>query len=238
MPAGKGAASGQRDLERGRLEAEIISQGQVPAGIDEVGRGCLAGPVYAAVVILDYERLAAQSGEVRKLLRDSKKLSHAQRQKMLPVIHALSRDHGIASASVAEIEEHGIAAATFLAMRRALAQLTTSIDVLLVDGNRPIPDVAITQQTVVGGDNSCFAIAAASILAKEERDAHMRVQGEVFPAYGFSEHVGYGTRQHLDMIGMHGICHLHRRNFEPIRSLVQKSRERKSQVPSAVSRGG
>jgi ribonuclease HII len=205
---------------RGRLERLLLAEGLAVAGVDEVGRGCIAGPVYAACAALDFVRLKRLRSPVRALLRDSKQLSGAQRARMVPVIQELCRDWQVASAGVEEIATAGIVGATFAAMRRALALCGAPFDVLLVDGKLPIKGYAARQETVVKGDDLCYSIAAASILAKESRDAFMREQAMVFPEYGFEAHVGYGTKQHLAMIKRHGICRLHRRTFEPIRPYV------------------
>lgn len=205
---------------RGRLERSYRSQGQILVGVDEVGRGCLAGPVYAASVILDFNLLAKRPKRERDLIRDSKTLSSAQRQRILGCLDMIVVDRAVALAEVTEIEEHGIVGATFLAMRRALQALSHPFDLVLVDGKARIPDLSWRQETIIGGDRLCFSIAAASIYAKEARDAFMRGQATEFPAYGFERHVGYGTKEHLDAIRSHGVCPLHRRNFSPISSAL------------------
>jgi ribonuclease HII len=203
---------------RGKIEAELISLYPRIAGVDEVGRGCLAGPVYAAVVMLDYSRLRLCPRAELELLRDSKTLSPAQRQRMLPRIEELSLASAIAHAEVREIENLGIVPATFLAMTRALGKITREIDVLLIDGKAPLPGFKGYQRAVIKGDNLCFCIAAASILAKEARDRFMREAADTFPGYGFAAHVGYGTQAHLRAIAAQGPCSLHRMNFAPLRS--------------------
>jgi ribonuclease HII len=202
---------------RGRLERQLAADGLTVAGIDEVGRGCLAGPVYAACVLLDYERVRKLKASVRLFLRDSKQLTREQRAGMVPVIHGVAREWQVASAGVDEIERHGILQATFQAMRRAIGLMGQGFDLLLIDGKLPLSSYAGRQQAIVKGDDLCYSIAAASILAKEARDEFMREQATRFPGYGFDRHVGYGTAHHLAMIERHGICRLHRRNFEPVR---------------------
>ncbi len=192
-------------------------------GVDEVGRGCLAGPVYAAAVILDYERIIALEPGVRQLIRDSKTLSRRQRQQILPVIADIAIGQAIATASVDEIDETGILQATFLAMKRAIADLPFKGDLLLVDGNQKISGINMPQKCVVGGDNLCFAIAAASIVAKEARDNFMREQSTLYPVYGFDSHVGYGTKAHMSAMTEYGITPLHRKSFAPVAKLLLSS---------------
>lgn len=205
-------------LARGRIERQLQRDGRVFVGVDEVGRGCLAGPVYAACAVMDFALLKAVKPELRALVRDSKELSGLQRARIVPVLEKICAEWYVASASVLEIERLGIVQANYLAMRRALGRVKRPFDLVLVDGKHKIAGHDGEQRAVIKGDSLCFSIAAASILAKEARDDYMRFQATKFPAYGFEAHVGYGTRQHLDMIAEHGICSLHRRNFEPIRS--------------------
>ncbi|RZA22461.1 MAG: ribonuclease HII [Proteobacteria bacterium] len=194
-------------------------------GVDEVGRGCLAGPVYAAVVALDYYAIDDLDEKLRDLIRDSKQLSSKQRAKIVPVIHEVALEYGVGSASTREIEDLGIVPATFLAMTRAYEQLKTPWDLLLIDGNQKHPNLPLEQMTIVGGDALCYAIAAASILAKEARDAVMRAAHEEYPQYGFADHVGYSTKAHLQALRTHGITPLHRRNYAPVRDLLPSTLE-------------
>lgn len=205
---------------RGYIERAHLRQGRSLIGTDEVGRGCLAGPVVAACVALDYDRFFKIKKPERDLIRDSKKLSATQRQAALPLIHQFAHHVCIGIAAVSEIEQLGIAPATFLAMRRALAQSQSTYDLLLVDGNQKVAGYQGAQEPIISGDNLVYAIAAASIIAKEHRDQHMREQADIYPNYGFDSHVGYGTKQHLTMIHQHGICPLHRKNFAPIRNAI------------------
>jgi ribonuclease HII len=209
--------------KRGRLERQLLAGGTRVAGVDEVGRGCLAGPIYAACAVVDFAQLRKLKSTERQLIRDSKQLSHQQRAAIVPVLQTICPVWEIASASVEEIERLGIAPANFLAMRRALTVCREAFDLLLVDGKWKIPGWDGDQQTVIKGDSLCYSIAAASILAKEARDAYMREQAQLYPQYGFEAHVGYGTRQHLAMIEQHGICPLHRKTFEPIRAYIPKA---------------
>ena len=205
--------------QKGDLEKALLEKGQTFVGVDEVGRGCLAGPVVTGALILDFQKLFRLSPKERDLIRDSKKLSGRQRATILPLIKEIAVDYRLDYGAVSEIEELGIVGATFLSMKRALGGLKSPFDLVLLDGNQPIPDYPGAQRTIVKGDASCFSIAAASILAKQERDAYMVEMGRTYPDYGFENHVGYGTKKHLDSLQAVGACRLHRKNFAP----VQKS---------------
>jgi len=181
-------------------------------GVDEAGRGPLAGPVYAAAVILD--AVAPIDG-----LRDSKALSAARREILARQIRERARAWAIASASAAEIDELNILQATLLAMRRAVAALAIEPVLARVDGNRP-PRLRCAVQTLVGGDAIDPAISAASILAKCARDEAMLSLHERFPQYGFGRHKGYPTAEHLAFLRVHGPCPEHRRSFAPVRALL------------------
>ena len=212
----------KKAVERGQIEKELLEKHQVIIGIDEVGRGCLAGPIYAASVQLDYEKLFALDEKDRNLIRDSKKLSHKQRQKIIPVILEISLQAHICSSSVREIESIGIVGANFRAMRRSIRLCTEQPDIIILDGNARLPRYKGPQKVVVGGDSLCYSIAAASILAKEARDSYMRKQGLKYPEYDFDSNMGYGTKAHLTGISDHGICPLHRKNFGPVTRYIQE----------------
>lgn len=179
-----------------------------PAGVDEAGRGPLAGPVVAAAVIL-------APGYRNSGIRDSKKLSAAQRERLFPVIRREAVACAVALATPEEIDSVNILQASLLAMRRAVEALSTSPDFLFVDGNRPIP-CGISQETLVGGDGRCLSIAAASILAKVERDRMMEEFDRAYPGYGFAAHKGYPTRHHLEAIRRLGPSPIHRRTFRGV----------------------
>jgi ribonuclease HII len=202
--------------KQGSIERSFISQGLKILGVDEVGRGCIAGPVYAACVSLDYDALKDLDTKTRALIRDSKTLSAAQRQRILPILHIVCRDWAIGISTVTEIEEQGIVPATFQAMLRAYEAMKEPHDLLLIDGKQLNPMLPIRQEAIIGGDGLCFAIAAASILAKEARDDFMRQAAQNFPYYDFHENVGYGTKSHLTAMEARGITPLHRRNFAPV----------------------
>ncbi|MEI7871472.1 MAG: ribonuclease HII [Alphaproteobacteria bacterium] len=195
---------------------ELRCEGRV-AGIDEAGRGPLAGPVYAAAAVIDRTRAA------RKLLRmidDSKKLSHAQREETYEaMIVSGVVQFAIAEASVEEIDRINILQATFLAMRRALQALAEQPEVVLVDGNRAPPQLGCRAETIVGGDAHSYSIAAASIFAKVARDRYMTRLAEAFPGYGWERNRGYGSAQHLDALTLLGPTPHHRMSFAPLRAM-------------------
>ena len=184
------------------------------AGVDEAGRGPLAGPVYAAAVILDVTRPIAG-------LADSKVLNAASRERLAALIceHALA--FAVASASVEEIDELNILQATMLAMRRAVLALAVTPGAVWVDGNRA-PLVPYTVRTIVKGDATVAAIAAASILAKTRRDAVLAELDRVHPAYGFAQHKGYPTPEHLAVVARLGPCSAHRKSFAPVRLALER----------------
>ena len=175
------------------------------AGVDEAGRGPLAGPVYAAAVILPF-------GTEIEGLNDSKKLSEAKREKLFDIITGKAVAYGIASASEKEIDGINILEATFLAMNRALKQIEGSFDLALIDGNRN-KGIEYPSVTVIKGDALCADIAAASILAKVSRDRYMYTMAEKYPQYGFEKHKGYGTKLHYEMLRLYGPCEIHRKSF-------------------------
>lgn len=184
------------------------------AGIDEAGRGALAGPVVAAAVILPH------TDTIESLLRgvnDSKQLSAKKRETLFDVIikHALT--YGIGQQPAVVIDEIGILPANKLAMQTAVAQLNPTPQFLLIDGRIRLPQLNIPQQAIVRGDSQSLSIAAASILAKVTRDRLMIELECQFPRYGFAQHKGYGTQQHRDAIVQYGPCPQHRHSFAPIR---------------------
>lgn len=178
-------------------------------GVDEAGRGPLAGPVYAAAVIL-------APGHGVYGIADSKTLSPARREQLAADIRARALDWTIASASVEEIDRLNILQATLLAMRRAVESLRTRPDEALIDG-KYCPRIDIPARAVVGGDISVESISAASILAKTARDAAMLVLHARFPQYGFDRHKGYPTAEHLARLSSYGPSPVHRRSFGPVR---------------------
>lgn len=175
-------------------------------GVDEAGRGPLAGPVCAAAVILP------QDVEIEGL-NDSKKLTERARERLFPIIKEKALAYSIAFASVEEIESVNILNATYLAMERAVAGLSIPADYALIDGNRLPTDLKIPAETVVKGDSKSSSIAAASILAKVTRDKLMEEYDKEYPEYLFATHKGYGTAAHTALIKEHGPCPIHRRSF-------------------------
>lgn len=188
------------------LENEIYDSGLSPlCGVDEAGRGPLAGPVCAAAVILP-------RGAVIEGLNDSKKLSEKRREALYDEIVESAIAFGIAFASVEEIEEKNILEATFLAMNRAIEQLSVVPALALIDGNRS-KGIVLPSRCVIGGDGKCADIAAASILAKVTRDRYMLEMAEKYPQYGFERHKGYGTAAHYAAIREFGPSPIHRMSF-------------------------
>jgi len=185
----------------------------IVCGVDEAGRGPLAGPVYAAAVILDASRPIAG-------LMDSKKLSEKRRDKLALEIRQHASAWAIAEASVEEIDEINILRASLLAMRRAVDALAIRPEEVWVDGLY-CPDTGLPSRAIVQGDSSVAAISAASILAKTARDAAMLVLHERYPQYGFDGHKGYPTAAHVAAMRLHGVSNVHRRSFRPVRELLQ-----------------
>ncbi len=197
------------------FDSAIRTQYPVFCGVDEAGRGPLAGDVYAAAVILP-EGLEIAG------LNDSKKLSEKRREELAPIIKEQAAAWCIASATVAEIEELNILQAALLAMQRAVAGLNIQPEFVITDGNQA-PDLPMPVQTVIGGDAKSASIAAASVLAKTARDAALRELDALYPQYGFAAHKGYGTKAHYEAIDQYGICPAHRPSF------LKKYYERKGQ---------
>lgn len=187
-----------------------VAVGGIVAGVDEVGRGCLAGPVYAAAVILPSDLLTRDIG-----LRDSKLLTKAKRESLAAAVRAHAHV-GIGSASVEEIDEINILQAAMLAMARAVAALPQMPDHCLIDGNRA-PEISVPTTCIIKGDQHSRSIAAASIIAKTVRDAKMQQLGAAYPHYGWGQNAGYGTRAHLDALALVGPSPHHRMTFKPLR---------------------
>jgi ribonuclease HII len=191
---------------------EVDYSGSLLAGVDEVGRGPLAGDVVAAAVILDPQRPVEG-------LRDSKKLSASRREELAILIRERALAWAIASASVAEIDELNILQASLLAMHRAVQGLDVQPEYVLVDGNR-LPDWSYVSEPVVRGDDRVPSIAAASILAKVHRDNALIALGAQYPGYGFASHKGYPTAAHLQALQTLGVTPVHRRSYGPVKKVL------------------
>jgi ribonuclease HII len=189
------------------------------AGMDEAGRGPLAGPVVAAAVVFNADFLEAEARRSLSGIDDSKKLPASRREFFYTLLSACPcAQIGIASASVEEIDSLNILRATHLAMARAIRQMAPPPDLVLVDG-LPVQGLPVPHRAIVGGDALSLSIAAASILAKVTRDRLMVELAAQYPDYGFERHKGYGTRAHLDALHRHGPCPAHRRSFAPVAQL-------------------
>lgn len=187
-------------------EDEAYSGGETAVcGVDEAGRGPLAGPVFAAAVVLP-------RGLIIPGLDDSKKLTAKKREALFDIIVDKAAAYGVASASEKEIDEVNILNATYLAMNRAMEMIKDSFSFALIDGNRK-EGIDYPCRTVIGGDGKSASIAAASVLAKVSRDRYITALSEKYPEYGFSRHKGYGTREHYEALRKYGPCDIHRLTF-------------------------
>lgn len=189
--------------------------GGLICGVDEAGRGPLAGPVYASAVVLDPDNPIDG-------LADSKKLSERNRDRLAPLIRQRALCWAVASASVEEIDALNILQATLLAMRRAIEALSPQPGEVLVDGTH-CPCITIPVRAVVKGDSTVAAISAASILAKTARDAEMLRLHALYPHYGLDRHKGYPTAAHLSALRVHGVASIYRRSFAPVRDLLSRN---------------
>lgn len=206
-------------------ETVIAASGRIPIGIDEAGRGPLAGPVVAAAVLFRGSDFKIPEGREKEfnLIRDSKKLSEKQRETAFALVQEFFHvGFGIVSAET--IDRVNILQATFLAMKSALSELERvaglhgkeSSLVLLIDGNQELPNLSLKQETVVEGDGKVKSIAAASIIAKVTRDRLIILADHEYPAYGFARHKGYGTKEHMDALRKYGPTPIHRKSFRPV----------------------
>jgi ribonuclease HII len=202
--------AGTRPLPSTSFEEAFWACGEtLIAGVDEVGRGPLAGPVYAAAVILDPKRRPGWLSEVR----DSKVLPAGERERLSQAIRAEAAAYGIGWSTVPEIDAWGITAANRMAMVRALQALDALPQRVLIDGPQTLPNYRAPQKAIVDGDALCCSIAAASIVAKVARDEVMCRLDTLFPRYGFAAHKGYATKSHLDALDQYGPCVQHRRSW-------------------------
>src|SRR5581483_11556214 len=206
-------------LQSPTLEEEmaLLSQGySFIAGLDEAGRGCLAGPVVAAAVILPLDDTACAT--YLSGVRDSKQLTALARESLYDVIMQYALAVGVGMGSVELIDERNILQATKFAMRSAIEQLSIPPHALLLDALL-LHDVPLPQRSIIKGDARCLSIAAASIIAKVTRDRLMLQLDQQYPAYGFAQHKGYGTEAHLAALRTHGASPIHRQSFAPVREL-------------------
>ncbi len=207
------------------LEAKRSEQRFVPIGIDEAGRGPLAGPVVAAAVLYKSADFKIPEGREKEfaLIRDSKKLSEKQRETAFALVQEFFHV-GVGIISAETIDRVNILQATFLAMKAALSNLERVAElrgkesalILLIDGNQELPNLSLKQETVVEGDSKVRSIAAASIIAKVTRDRLIILADHEFPAYGFARHKGYGTKEHMDALRKYGPTPIHRKSFRPV----------------------
>jgi len=192
---------------------------QLVAGVDEAGRGPLAGPVVAACVVIGPD-FKIDSDEL-KLVADSKKLSAKNREKLFSVIKEKALAVEISVISHTVIDRINILQASLLAMKKAVEACKTQPDFVLIDGNMRIPGLLKKQQAIVSGDAKVFCIAAASIIAKVSRDFLMSEADKKYPNYQFAKHKGYGTKLHLERLNTYGPCDIHRRSFAPVKNLLK-----------------
>lgn len=185
------------------------------AGIDEAGRGPLAGPVVAACVIID-QSFSLDCGEL-KMVADSKKLSQKKREMLFSIIKKRVKAVEISVISNEYIDKINILQASLLAMKKAYEKTSIAADLILVDGNIKIPNLEVEQKTIINGDARVWVIAAASIIAKVSRDFIMTELDKEYPEYGLAKHKGYGTKYHLEALKEHGPCPIHRQSFAPVR---------------------
>ena len=198
-------------------EGALQRQGyRLIAGVDEVGRGPLAGPVMAAAVILPLDRELSWLS----LVRDSKELTPQRREPLARSIESDALAVGIGRASAEVIDTDGIVAATHEAMRLAIERLSCRPDFVLIDG-MSLPQLDCPAKAIVDGDSLCLSIAAASIVAKVARDRLMVEMDRLYPGYGFARHKGYGTPEHLQSLERYGVCPIHRKSFYPVRELIR-----------------
>ncbi len=193
------------------------------AGVDEAGRGPLAGPVVAAAVVFSPEVFDFELG--KRGVRDSKTLSGAKREELYEFITQKAGCWGVGIVSEKTIDKMNILQASLLAMKIAVENLKNKPDFLLLDGNHTIKNYPVSQIAAPGGDKIIISISAASIIAKVTRDRIMFDVHQKFPQYGFDRHKGYGTKLHLEKIKEHGFCEIHRKTFRPIRDMIERLRK-------------
>lgn len=213
-----GARRGRIDLPSLAEERALEAQGyRLIAGVDEAGRGALAGPVVAAAVIMPCQIDTPWQDQVR----DSKQLTPTKREFLSGNIYKIATAIGTGTVSHEIIDDRGIVAATRLAMKLAIAQLSPSPETLLID-YLLLPEVPLPQKGIVNGDSICFSIACASIIAKVTRDHLMIEFDRAYPGYGLANHKGYGTREHIACLCLLGASPIHRRSFKPLKDIIEQ----------------
>jgi ribonuclease HII len=201
-------------------EKEIFDQGyKLIAGVDEAGRGPLAGPVVAACVVIDSD-FQINTKEL-ELVADSKKLSAKKREQLFKVIKEKALSVEISVVSHETIDKINILQASLFAMKKAVEACKVQPEFVLIDGNQKIPGLLKKQKTIISGDAKVFCIAAASIIAKVSRDFLMCEEDKKYPEYQFAKHKGYGTKLHLEMLNQYGPCPIHRQSFAPVKNLIK-----------------
>ncbi len=202
-----------------QIEKEIMGLGyNFVAGVDEAGRGPLAGPVVAACVVIDKN---FEIDDDLKLVADSKKLSAKNREKLFKAIKEKALSVEISVVGHETIDKINILQASLFAMKKSVEACQIKPDYVLIDGNQKIPGLLTKQQTVISGDAKVFCIAAASIIAKVSRDWLMHEEDKKYPQYQFAKHKGYGTKLHLEMLEKYGPCPIHRQSFAPVKKLLK-----------------
>lgn len=205
-------------------EQNLFNSGyKLIGGLDEVGRGPLAGPVVAACVICKHDHNI--NPELVKEVKDSKKLTEKKREKLFGLIYESVFEVGVGVCDQETIDRINILEATFLAMKKAIGALKNKPEFILLDGKFPISNSSLKQKPIIGGDNSVFSIAAASIIAKVTRDRMMYKYHEQYPEYGFNKHKGYGTAFHIEQLLKCGPCPLHRKSFAPIKDFYKNPKK-------------
>lgn len=201
-------------------EKEIFDQGyQLIAGVDEAGRGPLAGPVVAACVVIGSD-FQIDTKEL-ELVADSKKLSAKKREQLFKVIKEKALSVEISVVSHETIDKINILQASLFAMKKAVEACKVQPEFILIDGNQKIPGLLKKQKTIISGDAKVFCIAAASIIAKVSRDFLMCEEDKKYPEYQFAKHKGYGTKLHLELLNQYGPCPIHRQSFAPVKNLIK-----------------
>lgn len=200
------------------LENRCLERYSVIGGLDEAGRGPLAGPVVAACVAI--ERGTVIKDKCLQSVRDSKKISYKKREELYNVIISTFNNVGIGVCDNQAIDQFNVLQATYLAMKKAIGGLKMKPSYLIIDGVNILPNISIKQSSLIKGDSKMFVIAAASIIAKVTRDRLMLNYHDKYPEYGFDQHKGYGTKLHLLNLKKHGPCAIHRRSFAPVKGLL------------------